>query len=121
MTIMKKLLGIILLFASFTIASVAKAQDSTENRNTVEKVGHGIKKGAKKAWKGTKKGAKAAGNETAELATKGKAKVTDKKSDEWVGPEGQTIYVDDGSKYYWVNEKGGRVWVSREQLKSKQK
>jgi hypothetical protein len=57
-------------------------------------VGHGVKKGSKKAWKGTKKGAKAVGNETAELATKGKAKVTDKKSDEWQGPEGQTIYVD---------------------------
>ena len=40
-----------------------------------------VEKGAKKAWSGTKKGAKKAGNKTAELATTGKAKVTDKKSD----------------------------------------
>jgi hypothetical protein len=117
---MKNIFGVVILCAAMSVASVANAQDTTEHRSTVGKVGHGIKKGAKKAWKGTKKGAKAVGNETAELSTKGKAKLTDKKSDEWVGPEGQAIYVDDGSKYYWINEKGGRVWVSREQLKPKQ-
>ncbi len=83
--------------------------------------GQGIKKGTKKGWKGTKKGAKAVGNETAETATKAKAKVTDKKSEEWVGPKGQTIYVDDGNKYYWINEKGAREFVRKEQLKAKQK
>ena len=96
------------------------AQDDTSKKSTAGKVSSGVKKGAKKAWKGTKKGAKTVGNETAELATKGRAKVTDKKSDEWVGPDGQTIYVDDASKYYWISEKGARVFVSKEQLKAKQ-
>lgn len=111
-----------LLAALLTTGSAAIAQeDSAKKRGVVGKVGHGVKKGSKKAWKGTKKGAKAVGNETAELATKGKAKVTDKKSDEWQGPEGQTIYVDDGAKYYWINEKGGRVFVNRSELKPKEK
>jgi hypothetical protein len=115
---MKKIFAMTVLaaFLGFALPSYAQ-QDTGKHENTVKKVEHGVSKGAKKTAKGVKKGAKKAGNETAELATKGKAKVTDKKSDEWVGPDGQTIYVDDGNKYYWINEKGGRVWVSREQLK----
>lgn len=102
------------------LASPASAQEDTTGKNKVEKAASSVKKGAKKAWKGTKKGAKKAGNETAELATKGKAKLTDKKSEEWTGPEGQDIYVDDGNKYYWINEKGARVFVTKDQLKAKQ-
>lgn len=80
-----------------------------------------VKKGADKAWKGTKKGAKTAGHKTAEVASKGKAKVTDKKSDTWVGPEGQTIYIDDGNKYYWINGRGKRIYVSQSALKARAK
>lgn len=116
---MKKIFGLGLIFL-LGAAAPSFAQDSTAHKGIIKKAGHGIKKGTKKAWSGTKKGAKAVGNETAELATKGKAKVTDKKSDEWVGPEGQTIYVDDGSKYYWISEKGKRMFVSKSSLKAKQ-
>ncbi len=80
-----------------------------------------VKEGAKKAWKGTKKGAKKAGHKTAEVSSKGAARVHDKKSDEWVGPEGQTIYVDDGNKYYWVNGRGKRIFVNETALKAKNK
>jgi hypothetical protein len=34
---------------------------------------------------------------------------------------GQTIYVDDASKYYWIDEKGRRVFIAKEQLKPKVK
>ncbi|MEO7264623.1 MAG: hypothetical protein ABIW38_06905 [Ferruginibacter sp.] len=85
------------------------------------KAWHGTKKGANKAWHGTKTGAKKVGNETAELATEGKAKVTDKKSSEWTGPEGQTIYVDNGNKYYWVNGHGKRIYVSQSALRARNK
>jgi len=118
---MKKILAMASVFLSLGIGAPSYAQDTTEKKGVVKKTGQGIKKGAKKGWKGTKKGAKAVGNQTAETATKGKAKVTDKQSEEWVGPKGQTIYVDDGSKYYWINEKGGREFVRKEQLKAKQK
>lgn len=80
------------------------------------------KEGAvKKAGKKIGKGAKKAGHETAKLAAKGKAKLTDKTSHEWEGPNGQTIYIDDGHKYYWVDEKGARRWVTKDQLKPKTK
>lgn len=117
---MKKVFAIAFVAGLLVFASPAVAQEDTTKKGTVEKVAKSVKKGAKKAWKGTKKGAKKAGNETAELATKGKAKITDKKSAEWLGPEGQDIYVDDGNKYYWVNEKGARVFVSSDQLKPRQ-
>jgi hypothetical protein len=118
---MKRIITFTLLAVSLLFGTAASAQDTTEKKGFVKKVGGGIKKGSKKAWKGTKKGAKAVGNETAELATKGRATVTDKKADEWVGPNGQTIYVDDGSKYYWINEKGGRVFINQSELKPKPK
>jgi len=111
---MKKIFGIALIAVlGFSAPVVAQS--------TTEKAGNGIKKGASKAWSGTKKGAKAVGNKTAEVASKGKAKATDKKSDEWIGPEGQTIYVDDGNKYYWVNGKGKRIYVSEAALRAKTK
>jgi hypothetical protein len=119
---MRKILGILVVLVFLGLSVPSYAQDTTAKKEgPVKKVGKGIKKGAKKGWKATKKGAKAVGNETAEVATKAKAKVTDKKSDVWVGPEGQAIYVDDGNKYYWINEKGGRVFVTKEHLKPKQK
>ena len=107
----------------FAIAIIALLGLSTPSfaQSKVDKAAHGVKKGASKAWHGTKKGAKKVGNETAELATKGKAKLTDKKSSQWIGPEGQTIYVDDGNKYYWINGKGKRIYVSQAALRAKQK
>src|SRR5215204_5291580 len=102
---MKKIFSIAII-AMLGLSAPAFAQSKTD------KAAQGVKKGAKKAWGGTKKGAKKVGDETAELATTGKAKVTDKKSEEWVGPAGQTIYVDDGNKYYWINGNGKRIFVS---------
>jgi hypothetical protein len=109
---MKKIvsIGILAIFLGFANTSEAQA---------VEKTGNAVKKTSKKVWEGTKKGAKKVGNETAEVASKSKAKVTDNKSSEWVGPAGQDIFIDDGARYYWINEKGGRVFVSKDQLKPK--
>lgn len=105
---MKKLFGIALI-ALLGLSAPAFAQDSK------------VEKGAKKTWKGTKKGAKKAGHKTAELASKGKAGVTDKKSDVWIGPEGQTIYRTGDNRYYWVNGRGKRIWVSEKALRARNK
>ena len=72
-----------------------------------------------KAAQGVKKGAKTAGNKAAEVTKKGVAKVSDKKSDVWVGPEGQTIYIDDVGKYYWINGKGKKIYVSESALRAR--
>lgn len=114
---MKKIFGLAFV-ALLGFSAPAFAQDDTVEKGA-KKAWHGTKKGAAKAWKGTKKGAKVAGNKTAEVTSKGAARVHDKKSDQWVGPEGQTIYVDDGSKYYWVNGRGKRIYVSESALRAR--
>ena len=97
----------VLALLGFSVPALAQ---TTEEKNDSK---------PKKVYKDSKKAVKKGANKTAEWATKGKAKATDKKSDVWVGPEGQTIYVDDGSKYYWVNGKGKRIYVSESALKKR--
>ncbi|HTM90799.1 MAG TPA: hypothetical protein VL095_00165 [Flavisolibacter sp.] len=111
---MKKVLGIAVV-ALLGLSAPSFAQSK------VDKAANGVKKGANKTWQGTKKGAKAVGNKTAEVTKKGVARVTDKKSDQWVGPNGQTIYIDDLGKYYWINGNGKKIYVSESALKARHK
>jgi hypothetical protein len=100
---MKTLIGII-VFMFFTGLSFSV------NAQAVEKTTHTVKKEAKKV-----------GNKTAEVASKGKATVTDNVYKDKVGPNGETIYIDDHSRYYWVDKKGHRNYVTEEALKPKAK
>lgn len=99
---MKKLIGISIL-ALLVGFSSAKAQDTTKKVTTK------VKEGAVKA-----------GNKTAELASKGKNAITDKVYKDKEGPNGETIYIDKHSKYYWIDKKGHKVPISKNELRSKQ-
>lgn len=96
---MKKIVGIGIMSLFLGLSATTYAQ---------EKVKEEVKKDAKKV-----------GNKTAEVASKGKAKLTDQKHKDKVGPNGQTIYIDNHSKYYWVDKKGHRHYVTEAQLKTK--
>jgi hypothetical protein len=100
---MKKLIAIVsfLFFLGLSVTTYAQ-------ENKVKHVGHEIKKGAVKA-----------GNKTAQIASKGKARVTDKVYKGKVGPAGQTIYIDDHSRYYWIDKRGHRNYVIEAELKDK--
>ena len=100
---MKKILRICLvtLFLGFTTTTLA--QDDKD----------------KSVKKEVKKGAKKVGNKTAEVASKGKAKVTDERHKDKVGPNGETIYIDNHARYYWVDKKGRRHYMTDSQLKPK--
>ncbi|MXV50881.1 hypothetical protein GS399_07830 [Pedobacter sp. HMF7647] len=67
------------------------------------------------------KAVESVGNETAEVAVKGASKVSDKTYKDKVGPQGQTVYINKHSQYYYVNEKGGKVYLKKSQLKDKPK
>jgi hypothetical protein len=99
---MKKIFGIFLMTFFLGYASTALAQD--EDKSTKKEV---------------KKAAKKTGNKTAEVASKGKAKITDQKHKDKVGPNGETIYIDNHAKYYWVDKKGRRHYVTEAELKDK--
>jgi len=73
----------------------------------------------KKTTHSVKKGAKAVGNKTAEVASKGKSAVVDQVYKDKVGPAGQTIYIDNHSKYYWIDKKGHKNYVTEAELKQK--
>ena len=88
------------------------AQDSTT-------VGQDLKSAAKKTGKAVGKGAKKVGNKSAELASKGSSAVIDKVYKDKVGPDGQKIFIDNKSKYYWVDKKGHRNYVTEAELKDK--
>jgi len=61
------------------------------------------------------------GNKTAELAVKGTSAVADKVYGSKVGPMGQTVYINKNSRYYYVNGKGKKVYVSKGKQKNNPK
>ncbi|WP_018614886.1 hypothetical protein [Segetibacter koreensis] len=111
---MKKFVFVYFVAISFGVFSAlsVQAQDTTS-------AGHHIKKGAKKTESAISKGAKKVGNKTAELASKGKAGIVDKVYEEKQGPNGQTIYINHHSKYYWIDKKGHKHFVAKSKLKDK--
>ena len=96
---MKKLIGISIFILSLGIFSAATAQVKEDVEKTAKKVG----------------------NKTAEVASKGKARVTDKVYKDKQGPNGQTIFIDKHSRYYWIDKKGHRHYVVAAELKNKTK
>lgn len=110
---MKKTIGISVFSLVLCFATAANAQEK------VKEVAKDVKKGAKEVGRDVKKGAKKVGNETAEVAAKGKAVVTDEVYKDKVAAGGQTVYIDNHSRYYWIDEKGKRHYVAESTLKPK--
>lgn len=100
--------SVLVLFA----VSTAQAQDSTS-------IGQHIEKAASQTGKAIGKGAKAVGNKTAELASKGESGVVDKIYSGKVGPNGETIFINNKAKYYRIDKKGHRHYLNKSQLKNK--
>lgn len=110
--IMKKVLLTALVAGCFGLfTSTLFAQDTTT-------AGQDIKKAAKKTGKAVGKEAKKVGNKTAEIAAKGKAGVVDKVYDGKRGPRGQKIYINNKSRYYWIDKKGHRRFIAEGELKN---
>lgn len=101
---MKKILSFSIFIFLIGFSSAANAQSKAKE------IGQDIKKGAKKT-----------GNKTAEVASKGKARVTDERYKDKYGPNGETIYIDNHARYYWVDKHGKRHYVTEGSLKAKTK
>lgn len=78
-----------------------------------------IERGAEETESDFERGARKAGDAISEAASKTAAEITDKRHDTKVGPDDQTIYIEDDGKYYYVNDEGKKVYVSEIQLKDK--
>ena len=99
---MKKLIAIFLVVSVFGLTTDVDAQ------STVKKAGNKVERGAKKA-----------GHKTAEVASKGKSKVVNTVAKDKIGPNGETIYIDNNSLYYWIDKKGKKHYIQSDQLKAK--
>lgn len=92
---MKKAAGIFLL--SFLIAAGTDAQVGKKIDSTAHKVSH----------------------KTAKVASQGKSAIVDNKYKDKVGPNGETIFIDHSSKYYYIDNKGKKVYVPKAKLRDK--
>lgn len=137
---MKKVVSIFILALFMAWApSVYAQQDTTVGQHMktgAKKTGHAVEKGAKTtghvAKKGAQKtghaakkggqavghGAKKVGQNTAEVASKGKAEITDKEIKTKQGPNGESIYQDKRG-YYWIDGAGHKHYQTYGQLKSR--
>ncbi len=112
--------GLFLLI--FSVAN-AQEQDKTvgqEIKKDAKATGHFIKKSAKATGHAVKSGASAVGKKTSEVASKGHSEVVDKTYDGKSGPNGEKVFINDKSEYYWVDKKGHRHYVQESELKDKQ-
>jgi F0F1-type ATP synthase membrane subunit b/b' len=60
-------------------------------------------------------------NELSEAAGNVGAEIKDKPYVDKVGPDGQRIYMDKHSKYYYIDEKGNKVYITKMQMKDNPK
>lgn len=82
-------------------------------------VGKQIEKAANDVGDATATGAKAVGKKTSELASKGAAAVTDKRLKGYWAPTGELVYVDEHGKYFYVDKKGHRQFITKAQMRTK--
>ena len=99
---MKKLIA-------FSFVVFALGFTSANAQSTTKKVENDVKKGARKV-----------GNKTAELSSKGAHRIKDKVYKDKVGPNGETIYIDSHSRYFWIDAKGHRQFINEDQLRNKE-
>ncbi|TDO21816.1 hypothetical protein CLV32_2924 [Pedobacter duraquae] len=65
------------------------------------------------------KTATSVGNKTAEVAVKGASKITDKTYKGKMAPNGTDVYIDGKNRKYYVNKKGGKVYLKASQIKDR--
>ncbi len=80
-----------------------------------------VEQTADKTGKAIGKGAKSVGNKSAELATKGFAKVKDKTYKDKVAPDGSDVYIDKKDKKYYLNKEGKKIYLKKSEIKDKPK
>jgi hypothetical protein len=94
-----------------------KAEEEIERES--EKAERKIERGAERTESDVENAADETGDAISEAASKAAAEIDDRKHDTKVGPGGQTIYIGDDSRYYYISEEGKRVFVTEAQLKNK--
>lgn len=85
------------------------SETGKETETKAEKVGKDIKRTAKKVGDGVAEGA-------GDVA----ANIKDKRVKGKVSPDGEAVYMDSNSQYYYINDQGAKVFISETQLRDEQ-
>jgi hypothetical protein len=100
-------------------------QEAEEAENEVEREAdqaeENIEEGAEKTESDLERAADKTGDAISETAGKAAAEIDDKRHDTKVGPDGQTIYISDDSRCYYIDDEGKRVYVPEWKLIDKPK
>ncbi|MNX97589.1 hypothetical protein SAMN04487898_11614 [Pedobacter sp. ok626] len=107
----KYLLGFLTLAMCTTLVFSANAQDKKKET--------GVGKALDKTGKAIGKTATTVGNKTAEVAVKGTSKVADKVYKGKMAPDGTDVYIDSKNRKYYVNKKGGKVYLKASQIRNR--
>jgi hypothetical protein len=108
--------------------SVDAEVDSTGNylrretdslREDVNEAREGIRKDANEVKENIDSTADKAGDKISKTAAQGAAEISDQRYEAKVGPNGETIYIDRDTKYYYLDKSGKKVYVTKMQLKDK--
>jgi hypothetical protein len=89
--------------------------------NATEETGHDINRAADRTGDEVNKDTKEAGDAVSEAAGNVGAEIKDKPYVDKVGPNGERIYMDRHSKYYYINEKGEKVAITKLEMKDNPK
>ncbi|MBV8389323.1 MAG: hypothetical protein JO080_05955 [Mucilaginibacter sp.] len=108
---MKKLIGAALFAAALFVAGQAQAQAKKDTSSFTHKVSKAADKVGAAATK--------VGHKTSELAVKGASAVVDKEYQGKCGPNGEAIFINSHSQYYYVDKKGHKVYLKESELKDK--
>lgn len=98
----KYLIGAATLAMCVTLALNTNAQEKKES------LGKKIDKTATKV-----------GNKTAEVAVKGTSKIADQTYKGKMAPDGSNVYINGKNQKYYINKKGGKVFLKASQIKDR--
>ena len=82
-------------------------------------VGHATGSAARDAGHATSSAARHVGHKTSEVASKGAAAVSDKRYEGHWSPTGENVYIDEHHKYFYVDKKGHRQFITQAQMRTK--
>ena len=106
----------VLIYAAAITIGVFSAVNVNAQKKDTTTAGKDLENAGLKATKAVEKTANKVGNKTAETASKAKSAVVDKTYKGKKGPNGEKIFIDGESKYYFVDKKGKKEYIAESKL-----
>lgn len=97
----KYLQGLLTLALAATVSLSVQAQEKHGVGHTIDKT------------------ATTVGHKTAEVAVKGTSKIGDKTYKGKMAPDGSDVYIDGKNRKYYVNKRGGKVYLKLSQIRNR--